>query len=1323
MQIDILDNNNIERIYHFSDIHVRRDNKINIIEAINKFTDYLKNDQNSKKSIIMFTGDFFDKKMNDGETLNLALFVLEQISKMMPVFIIPGNHDLNMNNLIEEDSISVIVKKVKNVYYLKYTGIYNVNNLSFVHISRADIVDVNLNMDSFKDKISIGLYHGQVYGSTYNTIKCQKNEDPRIDKLSKLDYVLLGDIHEPQFIVKDRIGYSGSFVQQNAGEDMNKGFILWDLVNKKASFIPIDLESGTYVYNIKDDIDSTNLIMQDLIGKKNINFVLKTNNCSLDFIETIKNKVNKMIIDNNINLLNPIKSVDTQIKNKNYKNVLDIKYHIEYIKNNVKEPDLCEKVIKYYNETYSALIPAQTNTINKWSIKAMFWGNLFCYGVDNYLDFTRLKGLHGIIYPNQTGKSSIFDILIFILFNANRRISTGINVSGLIRKGTKYFYGAVIVSVESKDYLIVRSGYDKHTYIQLYEITYSTEKTNQAIIKNITANDIPNTYKVFHKIIGSYDIFMMLNYYSTDNLAENFLFLKKTDRRIFISNLLNLNALYDIFKKEKILFNKTKLDIKKKQKDLESENLNESEITKNIENCDNKTTEYKQNIIKCKEDINFIYNEIKNNLLSKPEENTDDIILISNQIKELENNIQKIEKDYPEFKQNIKEAREQLYKKIIPFDDKLTNIDFTNFNITDYNNLEQTIKSNKEKINEIDILIDKLHSDIEILNESINLDIPAINYDSTILEYTQDIKDNQCDYIPLENINEDEIIKNKQILKKPTVSEEKISEEINKYQAKVDAIYVSKENFDKMKFDDNCQSCNNNKSLIITDEIDKSYYLKLLKLKDDWDNYNKNLQNDNLYNKIMNNRVYTNIQQLKKDLIDLERKREINNQNKDKRAKIKEYNNLIKNNKIDKEKLFNENKINKIQMDKLIEYKKYLEVSEIIENNKKQKDILVVLDNYETNINKIDLLIKRKNKYNEYKINFDKYVQSQEKCAELEQKKLYIENQKEFYENEINNLKSLKKENEEKLKKLTKISNEIESLIMTSKISERMSSLFSPVSGLPRENLVNFIENFNNNSKLMFSRLCDFYIKLDLVNLKKTIEESNIYDMIDVYIIKKNSQLIFEVSASGSQRFISCLLSKIILRNICTNTNEANKLNFGCDMLFIDEGFGCLDADNLKEISVWINNMQSWYSGILVISHLDLSNTDLKKDIKIKKENEISTICDGETLKINNNLNADILDYLHIRLNKLNLSINLKANNIGETNDENEKIENTKVENEKIENEKVENEKVENIKLECTRNGCTVCGNGSFNSDSAMKKHMQTEKHIKNIKKFIDTQK
>ncbi len=94
------------------------------------------------------------------------------------------------------------------------------------------------------------LFHGTVD-------KCETDlgfnlpSDVKITKFRGYDLGLLGDIHKRQHLNKEEtISYCGSLVQQNHGEGLSQGYLLWDVPNSKSEYIEIPNDYGYYTIDI-----------------------------------------------------------------------------------------------------------------------------------------------------------------------------------------------------------------------------------------------------------------------------------------------------------------------------------------------------------------------------------------------------------------------------------------------------------------------------------------------------------------------------------------------------------------------------------------------------------------------------------------------------------------------------------------------------------------------------------------------------------------------------------------------------------------------------------------------------------------------------------------------------------------------------------------------------------------------------------------------------------------------------------------------------------------------------------------------------------------
>ena len=179
----------IKYVYHISDIHIqlyKRHDEYTI--QFKKFYDYLKAEKEKyeisptkNKNIPLIccvTGDILHSKTDlSPECVQVCYWFLREVSRIMPLVLIPGNHDLNMNNKGRLDSITPIIAdlpSINPIYYLKDTGLYLMNNVLFSHSSIFDykiITDEEIDEAFEKAGIvkksnitKVVLYHGRLDG-------------------------------------------------------------------------------------------------------------------------------------------------------------------------------------------------------------------------------------------------------------------------------------------------------------------------------------------------------------------------------------------------------------------------------------------------------------------------------------------------------------------------------------------------------------------------------------------------------------------------------------------------------------------------------------------------------------------------------------------------------------------------------------------------------------------------------------------------------------------------------------------------------------------------------------------------------------------------------------------------------------------------------------------------------------------------------------------------------------------------------------------------------------------------------------------------------
>ena len=267
----------ITHIYHISDIHIqlyKRHQEYR--EVFQRVYDYLIGEKTASgipttqnrniPFLVVITGDILHSKADlSPECIQLTYSFIKTLASIMPVVLIAGNHDININNRDRLDSLTPILADlpaVAPVYYLLESGIYQLNNILFYYSSILDsnvVIQprVQTPMESGIESgitsgiVHIGLYHGRVNGAVYfNGMECRDSEsgtgsgtsgNKTITPSAFADYdiTLLGDIHKYQFMTPN-IAYAGSLIQQNIGEDIKgHGLIKWSLADKIGSHIAI----------------------------------------------------------------------------------------------------------------------------------------------------------------------------------------------------------------------------------------------------------------------------------------------------------------------------------------------------------------------------------------------------------------------------------------------------------------------------------------------------------------------------------------------------------------------------------------------------------------------------------------------------------------------------------------------------------------------------------------------------------------------------------------------------------------------------------------------------------------------------------------------------------------------------------------------------------------------------------------------------------------------------------------------------------------------------------------------------------------------------
>ena len=254
----------VRAIIHCADIHIRTFRMHEEYKEI--FEDFIKKcveiteDYEYDEVRIAIVGDLVHQKITiSNELLMLGCWFLEELSKIGPLVVVAGNHDLLENNKDRLDSISPMIQLLnnENIRYYKDSECYLDENIVwcnysiFEENSRPDIESAKTKYGN--DKVYIGLYHAPIIGAKTDLGYEFDEHHTALEHFEGNDMVLLGDIHKRQSFNHQGIpiAYPSSLIQQGFGETVTKhGFLFWDIESRKFEEIDIPTRYGFYQFKI-----------------------------------------------------------------------------------------------------------------------------------------------------------------------------------------------------------------------------------------------------------------------------------------------------------------------------------------------------------------------------------------------------------------------------------------------------------------------------------------------------------------------------------------------------------------------------------------------------------------------------------------------------------------------------------------------------------------------------------------------------------------------------------------------------------------------------------------------------------------------------------------------------------------------------------------------------------------------------------------------------------------------------------------------------------------------------------------------------------------
>lgn len=768
----------VKYIYHSADLHIRPlerhdeykhvfDNLIIILKE-----KAAQNPLFKEENVFILCGDIFhsrDKLLS--ETILLFNEFLVSLTSIIPVIFILGNHDtfIHANRM---DTVSGItdIKGFPDFYFLKESGIYKYSNIVFGLSSVLDNIFIKAEeLTVFPDCIKIALYHGQVKGAKINDLyDVPDNPDIlTINDFKGYDLCLLGDIHKRQYL-SPTIAYPGSLIQQNHGEDLDKGFLLWDISKKESEFISIP-NDYSFISISSSDYKAKNYTKYSRIRL----YLTQEELSNTELEETIIQFLNSQttVISLTKEIYKPKKTIKPQtaltyeVFPSKERIIKDFFY--DYLQS-CYQVSLSDEIIEKIKQKHLEMteIISKNNNEEKqyinWSINHLTFKNVFSYGKDilNTVFFEKDK-IIGILGTNAIGKTSIMNTLIYALFGNNYK---GSNTSSrnILNKNSSQFFIELEIQRGKDTVKIQKIGKNKARKGSIKGINEDVKLFINN--KEITDTNKSVTLEKWYELLGiqNKESFLLTNLLSYTSINCSLLSMTSTEIGNTLNTLFDTSYLRDIYALilKEYKQNNTELDVYKKTisnlvikdnvvlhkklenilQEIENYEVQKQELSEEIkgispyqkDDYSDKTVQFKKEFLEKElfkniEKLTY-FQATTGNIKSKKEYTIDTILCFQNKLKEtgvpLKNPLNYLQAFIKDTRKEIKYVKEQ--QKSNNFTEKF-----------DVNLLIEDLEQYKDKVLPKDLFEDT----VEYLKDTLTPSYITFSYQSMIYEEIVKIKE------------------------------------------------------------------------------------------------------------------------------------------------------------------------------------------------------------------------------------------------------------------------------------------------------------------------------------------------------------------------------------------------------------------------------------------------------------------------------------------------------------------------------------------------------------------------------------------------------
>ena len=591
-----------KNVFHIADIHLRltkrHDEYNQVFERLYKAVE-----RTPAETVVAVLGDVLHSKSDlSPECVKITTEFLQNLADRRPTVLIAGNHDATLANKNRLDSLSPIVDAINhtNLFYLKDSGLYILGDILFNHYSVFDEPDKYI---KFKDipkiylnetRYKIALFHGPVNNAITDVGYKVASRTITNEIFDGHDIVLLGDIHRHQVLNQSDpiIVYVGSLIQQNHGEELKgHGFVFWDLKTKVFKHFEIPNDYGFYTAEISRGKLLTDISDMPKKARLRLKCFESVATEVKSVLSTIREKSDVTEVAY-VRVDSPNSSSSNIIDNTNFNlsDVSDVDYQnkliTEYLNNKNFNPskDTLDKIYKI-NKDLNATLEKESVVRNiRWKPKKFEFDNMFSYGEENVIDFTKMHNVVGLFANNASGKSSILSALSFCIFD---KCDRAFKASHILNTQKMSFRCKFNFEVNGVDFFIERKGNaDKKGNVKV-DVKFWKEEGGKVVELNGEARR--STNDIIRDYVGTYDDFILTVLSIQNNKVGSFVDMGQTERKDLLAQFMGLTVFDSLYN-----------DASDKTKEINS-------LLKNFKN-----TDYTQKLLNLNSDIENFSGSLRN---------------------------------------------------------------------------------------------------------------------------------------------------------------------------------------------------------------------------------------------------------------------------------------------------------------------------------------------------------------------------------------------------------------------------------------------------------------------------------------------------------------------------------------------------------------------------------------------------------------------------------------------------------------------------------------------------------------------------------------